>query len=113
MNNLNTLDEWKDKTFVISTNNTSLFKYADRIVVMEAGRIGFMGTHEELMKAKAFSDLITNLEKAREFELDQEARRPSMEEKPTQKVITQFYSNTQDIDSIFNSLYILIFLNLF
>lgn len=42
--------EWANKTFVISTNNDKLVEYADRVIIMEEGKVRFLGTYEQLRK---------------------------------------------------------------
>lgn len=43
--------EFKDRTAIIISQKINTIRYADRIVVVENGRIIAIGTHEELLKS--------------------------------------------------------------
>ena len=52
---------YKDKTVIIIAHRLSTVKDADKIVVLEDGKIVEMGTYEELLEKKsAFFDLVRN-----------------------------------------------------
>ena len=55
--------DWKDKTYVITTNKLKMLEYVDRVVYVEKGRIIFQG---DVVKFKE-TELFTEMEKI-EFE---------------------------------------------
>lgn len=50
-------DFWNKRTFVMSTNNLGLLKYADRVIFMENGKIVAIDTPEKIIKLKEYSDI--------------------------------------------------------
>ena len=50
----NIREESKDKTTIIITHRVSSAKHADKIIILDNGRIIKEGTHEELMKTSAY-----------------------------------------------------------
>ena len=43
-------DPWKEKTFILSTNNTKLLEFVDRVIYIENGSIRYFGSFEEMKK---------------------------------------------------------------
>ena len=64
-------EPWKSKTFVISSNNIKTFDYVDKIIVVKKGRVIFFGTQEEMMRDRGIAEMIEELQKAKEANLDQ------------------------------------------
>jgi ABC-type multidrug transport system ATPase subunit len=45
---------WNEKTFVLSTNNTKLLEFVDRILLIEKGRIKFDGNFNDFKQNPEF-----------------------------------------------------------
>ena len=65
-------DDIRGRTTIIISHRTSTLKYADRIVVLEDGRITQYGTHEELAAADGFYREIYSIQRL-EDELEERA----------------------------------------
>ena len=58
----------KDKTVVIISHRMKSIENADKIVVLENGRVESQGDHEELLqKSKVYKNLIVKTKMAEEF----------------------------------------------
>jgi ABC-type multidrug transport system fused ATPase/permease subunit len=58
-------EPWSSKTFVVSTNNIKTFDYADKIIIIQKGKVEFFGTYDEMMSIKHLADMIEELKKAK------------------------------------------------
>ncbi|UCF98025.1 MAG: ABC transporter ATP-binding protein, partial [Spirochaetaceae bacterium] len=56
----------RGKTLILISHRISTLKTADRIVVLEDGRIAQLGSHEELLKQKGFYADIYRLQQLEE-----------------------------------------------
>jgi ABC-type multidrug transport system ATPase subunit len=78
MTNIREHEKWKKKTFLITTNNPSLFEFADKVVYVNKGLVEFFGTYEEMMQFEPVRMKIEEIKKAIEIssqnELDQVIR---------------------------------------
>ena len=66
---------WREKTFLITTNNLNLLDYCDRVIVMSLGRVDFYGSTEEFREE--------SLKKKKDIEL--------MEERPEVRITLLFH----------------------
>ena len=64
---------WREKTFVISTNNIKMFDYADKVAFMRNGNVEFFGKYEDMLEVDYIRDKIEELRQAKGV-LDQEAK---------------------------------------
>jgi ABC-type multidrug transport system ATPase subunit len=51
-------EPWTSRTFLISTNNTKLLEFVDRVIFVDKGNILFKGTYEELQAQPQFQTLL-------------------------------------------------------
>ena len=49
---------WDERTFVLSTNNTKLLDFVDRVIFMDRGQISFNGTPEEFRNNPSFQSYL-------------------------------------------------------
>lgn len=56
--------EWEDKIVIIIAHRLSITKFADRILVMDHGKIVETGTYNELLDKKGFFYSLAKSEKA-------------------------------------------------
>ena len=74
----NCIQGWlKNKTVIMATNLLNLAKYANKIVVMEKGRIVTQGTYEELLENDESFEFVSALKKLPKFEPIAAAKRGS------------------------------------
>ena len=49
--------EWRQKTYVITTNKLKMLEYADKVVYMEKGSMSFNGSVEEFKQSSMYENL--------------------------------------------------------
>lgn len=54
---------WKDRTFVFSTNNLGMLKYADRVIFMSSGEIIHFCSPKEIKSTLEYSQISLKEEK--------------------------------------------------
>ncbi|MBI9009407.1 MAG: ABC transporter ATP-binding protein [Tenericutes bacterium] len=64
--------EWKDSTVFIITHRITTAKEADKIIVLEDGRIKESGTHDELIKRKGLYSNIWNIQSKIDFHVEED-----------------------------------------
>lgn len=75
MEDINNDPLWKEKTFIISTNNMNMLKYADKIIYIENGVLEFFGGQSELKQnGHVYSKLMKKIEAQKIQGKDNEVR---------------------------------------
>lgn len=69
MSNLKNGEEFKDKTIVMTTNDTNLFKFADRLIYISNGQIVFLGTFDKLQSEPQYKNLFNRVAKNKTTEV--------------------------------------------
>lgn len=49
---------WQKRTFIMSTNNLGLLKYASRVILIEEGRIVEIAPPEKIKELKEFKEMV-------------------------------------------------------
>lgn len=63
--------KWKYKTTLIISHRLTVVPYADRIMVLENGKLNAEGTHEEVLKKSTFYKKIHEIQNVLESEIDE------------------------------------------
>jgi ATP-binding cassette subfamily B protein len=63
--------EWKDSTVFIITHRITTAKEADKIIVLEDGKIKETGTHDELIKRAGLYSNIWNIQSKIDFHIEE------------------------------------------
>ena len=58
---------WKKKTILLTTNNTKLLKYLDRVIIMDQGMIKYYGTYSEMQEIDEFSTYLDDSQQNHSF----------------------------------------------
>ncbi len=64
--------EWKNSTVFIITHRITTAKEADKIIVIEDGRVAETGTHEELIKREGLYKKIWDIQSRIDFQIDKD-----------------------------------------
>ena len=78
MHGIQDSEELKNRTFVITSNDLWMLDFADRVVYMDQGWIGFDGGVEELKRAPRLFKILREMRKRRGL-LDQAVRTETIE----------------------------------
>lgn len=62
--------EFKDQTFLITTNNQNYLKFADRILYLENGKLGFNGSYSEFLLSENYQKFTVSGNENLEVRLD-------------------------------------------
>ena len=62
-------DQWQVKTTLIISHRLTVVPFADKIVVMEKGRVSALGNHQEVLATSSFYERIHNIQNVLENEI--------------------------------------------
>ena len=68
-NHLKKDELWKDRTYVIASNESKLLQHVDRVIYMQEGRMEFEGSVEDFLKTNIYVRLSLSLDETNKNEL--------------------------------------------
>jgi ATP-binding cassette subfamily B protein len=63
--------QWEAKTTLIISHRLTVVPFADKIVVMEQGKVSAYGSHQEVLNSSSFYKQIHNIQNILEREIDE------------------------------------------